>query len=275
MKSLYIFVDSERPDQYLNSLVYCALRCDVRKVKFVHIKGLGAEGKSIRNIDGLSGRVMSAVQVQLEGLAERGEYVFMSGPRSGERVLLKADPKARATEVQLYYKSCRDIAISYSNEEIDYLDLQRLLKTIAKTERGAYVDITAIKKRYVGDIVAAALVEGLAGLYTFDLLSNVQPNFDQPWQNLVHELEASNQAAFQYVNIVDTAIYRKCAHTVVVRAPRLAISAISTVAFSTAVALGYWYLGAQSPWTQTFFAVSGAASVLSVMFVFFTPRSSL
>jgi hypothetical protein len=274
MNSLYIFVNSERPDQYLNSLVYCALRRDVRKVEFIHIKGFAETTAGPKNLDGLSGRVMGAVQSQLEGLAERGEYSFRSGPRSGERILLKNEYKdSRAEEIKAYYKSFRDLAISYSNVELDYVDLRSRLRQIAKDGRQAYVDVTAIKKRYLGDVVAAGLVEGLGGLHTFDLLAE-QPDFERPWRTLMHELEQPVPPAFQYANILDTPVYRECARLVVVRAPRLAASVITTVILLTAVALGDWRLGPQSPWTQAMFAVSAAASILSLISVFFTPRGN-
>jgi len=272
MNTLYMFVNSERPDQYLNSLVYCVLRKDVRKIVFVHIKGLADTEQTPKNLEGLSGRVMGAVQSQLEGLAERGEYLFKSGARPGERVLLKNEyPDAKAAEIQGYYKSCRDLAISYSNDELDYLDLRARLRAIAKNGRNAYVDVTAIKKRYLGDIVAAGLVEGLVGLHTFDLVGS-QADFDRPWRTLIHELEQTPTPGFQYANILDTPVYRSCVRLVVVRAPRLSFSIAATAAFLIAVALGNWLLGPQSPWIQRLFLASSAASILSLIFVFLKPR---
>ncbi len=213
MKSLHLFVNSERPDQYLNSLVHCVLRHDVRKVIFVHIKGLDdAEQSSLKGSGGLSARLMGAVQAQLEGLAERGEYLFKDGPHSGERVLLKNEyTDLEATHIQAYYANCRNLSISYSNDELEYTDLRTRLSDIAKDGREAYVDVTAIKKRYLGDLVAAALIEGLRGLYTFDLLGSHKPDFDRPWRTLLHALESAPAPAFRYTNILDTEIYRECA----------------------------------------------------------------
>lgn len=65
MRSLYIFVNAERPDPYLNSLVYCVLRRDVRRIVFIHIKGLTDVANASKSPDGLSGRVMGTVQAQL------------------------------------------------------------------------------------------------------------------------------------------------------------------------------------------------------------------
>ncbi|HEY4812473.1 MAG TPA: hypothetical protein VIH71_15590, partial [Solirubrobacteraceae bacterium] len=150
------------------------------------IKGLDDNEQLPKGSGGLSARLMGAVQAQLEGLAERGEYLFKDDP--GKRILLKNEyTDSEAARIQAYYANCRSLSISYSNDELEYTDLRARLSDIAKDGREAYVDVTAIKKRYLGDLVAAALIEGLAGLYTFDPLESHKPDFVRPWRMLIHE----------------------------------------------------------------------------------------
>lgn|GEM_PF-5023282 len=269
MKSLHIFVDSEQPDQHVNSLVYCVLHLDVRRVTFHHIRGLSGGGPPA----GLSGRVLAAVQTQLEGLAQRGEYSINSGSRSGTRVqLCDQYGDYRAREIQSLYKRVRDIAITFSNSEVEYSDLRYLLRTIADERQDAYVDVTAIKKRYLGDVVATALVEGLEGLYTFDLTGSV--DFERPWRMLIHELDTQQQPGFQYTNLLDTPVYRSCVRTVMLRAPRLRIAAGITIVLLVFGSLGLFAVGPESKVTQVVLAISGLASIISLVMVFFTPRGS-
>lgn len=271
MRSLYVFVNSDRPDQYLNSLAFCVLRRDVRRVVFLHISGLADTSGTTQVADGLSGRILGSVQAQLEALAERAEYSFRSGPRSGEHIRLRdVCTEDETIAAQRYYKNCRELPISYSNEELDYGALRTRLRAIA-IERDAFVDVTAISKRYLGDVVAAGLVEGLVGLYTFNLVS--QEDFQNPWRTLIHALERSPERAFEYTNILDTQVYRECAKTVLVRRPRLVWSLGATAVF---FALGgaLIALGSSSELTQGVAILSSIASVLSLVFVFVPPRTS-
>jgi len=73
MKSLYLFVDSERPDQYLNSIVHGILNDGVRSVFFWHIRRPDGDEQPVP--DGYSARVMSDVQALLSSLADRAEYI--------------------------------------------------------------------------------------------------------------------------------------------------------------------------------------------------------
>lgn len=272
MRSLYIFVDSERPDQYLNSLVHCILREDVRQVFFLHIKGFSEAARSGRPAEGLSGRVMGTVQAQLEGLAERGEYTFFGGRRYGERVPLSTEyTDEEAKRIKGYYKQCRRLRITFTNEELEYEELRGRLRQIAKSPQDAFVDITAVKKRYLGDIVAASLVEGIKRLFVFDL-KGTRLDFERPWCMLIHDLEKQAAASYEYVNLLDTAIYRTCAKIVVMRAPRMIIALVITVFILALVLLAYSMLGSNNTLVQGLVIVSTVASILSLFFVFMPPR---
>jgi len=274
VKSLYIFADSERPDQYVNSIVHCVLDRDVRSIHIIHIKGFGSSRDPGAQVDGLSARLLGAIQVQLDGLAERGEYTFVDGKRKGERLLLASEyGSERAKQIQELYRRCRAISLSYSNADIAYDQLRSRLRLIAKEGRSAYVDVTSIRKKYIGDVVAAGLVEGLQQLHTFDILLP-KLDYDRPWTMLIHDLLGDTSRLFSYTNILDTPVYRECSRVVVIRAPRLALSAIATVVLLGAASLAYWRIGSTNQIVQTVLAMSGVASILSLVFVFITPRSS-
>jgi hypothetical protein len=273
VNSIFLFVDSERADQYLNSIVHCVLRLDVRRIAFIHIRGLvgsrdSADGR------GVSGRTMGAVQAQLEGLAERGEYLFTAEQHAGQRhLLVDIYGPERALEIQTLYRQCRNTALEYSNEEIEYGDLRQCMRRIARLGAGTYIDVTAIKKRYLGDLVAAGLVEGIQGLYTFDLVG-ARPNFDEPWRMLIHDLDGRLPSAFTYTNILNTPVYQACVRLVALRAPALRATIGATVALLVAVAAAAWYFGPESGAIRTLFAISGIASILSLVFVFMPPRGA-
>ena len=76
--------------------------------------------------------------------------------------------------------------------------------------------MTAVKKRYLGDIVAASLVEDIKGLFVFDL-RGARPGFERRWRMLIHDLERQTRLSYEYVNILDTPVYRVCARMVVRR----------------------------------------------------------
>ena len=274
MKSLYIFADSERPDQYVNSIVHCVLDRDVRGIHIIHITGFGSSEEHGSQVEGLSARLLGAIQVQLDGLAERGEYTFMDGKSKGDRLLLTSVyGNERTKQIQELYRRCRAISVSYSNDDIAYDQLRTRLRLIAKEGRSAYVDVTSIRKKYIGDVVAASLVEGLQQLYTFDILLP-DLNYDRPWTMLIHDLLGDGSRLFSYTNILDTPVYRECSRTVIIRAPRLALSAIAAVVFLGAASIAYWQVGPTNQIVQTVLAMSGVASILSLIFVFLAPRSS-
>lgn len=269
MKSLYLFVDSERTDQYLNSVVYCIQQKDVRRVIFLHIRGFSGSTGELSNQQGVSHRVMGAVQALLASLAQRAEYVFSSGKRSGEKIsLVNEYGKAKAERIADYYKSCRNRQLQFLNEEIEYAELGAHLRKISREGDNALVDVTSIKKRYLGDIIVASLIVGMRGLYTLDALG--RPDFDKPWRMLLHEEE--EQSSFEHVNLLDTELYRACLRSVAIRAPRLVFAAVASVILVPGVVLLYFVAGPDSAAVQGLFAASGVASILSLAFLFAPPR---
>jgi hypothetical protein len=275
-RSLFIFVDSERPDAYLNVVVHCILFKDVRAVHFVHIQGLyKLDGESDADTlsRGLSGRVAANVQELLKALAERGQY-FLHDPKNLQAAVPLAQcygPEATKSIRQLY-RRCRAQSVEYSNREMPYMELRRLLKQVAPMKDLAIIDITAIKKCYVGDIVVAALVEGVEGVYTFD--PRVRPDFEHPWRMLIHDMLDEHEIPkhYQYVNIADTELYRNCARSVAFRAPRLALAIFMSLVAMLLATLMLVKFNGDGLWSRAFMGLSGSASIIALVLVFAPPR---
>jgi len=271
--SLYIFVTSERPDQYLNPIVHCLLYKSVGKVVFLHIKGLGSSSSSgIQEQKGISFAVFRKVQVLLDGLAN-GEYKHLHGKETGKIVSLsEVYQQERLTAIKGVYRQCLDIDVNWSHRDVGYLDLRSELARIRKEEPTSIFDVTAISKSYLGDILAASIIEGIQNLYTFDLKQ--PPDFDRPWTTLFHDLhsDTSDKHQYQYVNIVDTTIFRECSNSILVRTPPLKISVVAAVSLLLITLVVYALSGEVNWFIQVTFIASAVTSFLSLYFNFFPPR---
>jgi hypothetical protein len=247
---------------------------DIRAVSFIHIRGLSKQDSESDVLSrGLSGRVAANVQALLKSLAEQGQYLHHDpkGSQVSMPLIQHYGPEV-AKSVSNLYRRCRAQSVEYSNREIPYKELRPLLKKVAAMDDLATVDISAIKKRYLGDIVAAALVEGVVGLYAFD--TKMRPDFDHPWRMLVHEMldEHEEPKQYEYVNIVDTELYQSCTRVVTVRAPRLAVAiSVSMVAMLLSIVMLVMF-DSNGLWVRVFMGLSGCASVLALVFVFVPPR---
>ncbi len=274
MSELIIFVDSERPDQYLNSVVHCVLERDVRAITFLHIESLTSTDADKAN-PGLSARVMGSVQAQLENLAERQEYLSQTGSGSPAWVNLNQiyGPE-RALEIQNYYQRVRELSVVWTNKEVAYEELRHIIKEIATSKSTIFIDVTAVKKRYLGDIVATGLVEGLRGLWTFDLLVQ-NADFSSPWTMLIHHLRGGSHISYRYTNLLDTEAYRACARLIFVRVPRYQRMAYGVIALIVACVIGYLFLGEDSKIVKLIMAVSSIASIAALVLVFTPPRTDV
>lgn len=219
-ETLYLFVTSERPDQYLNSMAHCLLYRSIRKVVFVHIKGLGNadEGENSLAERSISDIVLRNVQILLDSLATACEYRYFTGSEAGQRVSLGSIyPPEQVTSIKQFYKRCLDVEADWDLGKIDYPNLRKELARIRKDEPSSILDITSIKKHYLGDILAVSIVENIHQLYTFD--PTTKPDFDHPWTMLIHDLQPDDAVIrqYQYVNIVDTPVFRDCFNAVLLQ----------------------------------------------------------
>lgn len=268
-KTLFIFVTSERPDQYLNPVVHCLLYEQVSSIIFVHIKNFGGVTPiNGSNEKGISGKVSRNVQMLLESLS-KGVYRFFDS-QDDKTVDLKNIYIERIEGIKEIYKQCLDIEVNWSHRDIDYLDLRKKL-ALAKKEGDCIFDITAIGKSFLGDILAASIIEGINNLFTFEL--KTKPNFDEPWTILFHDLKVDGgKNKYQYVNIVNTPIFKECSNSLLVRTPSLIISLIVAFLFLVITLIVYFFYGEMNSFLQITFIASSVISFLSLYFNFFPPR---
>lgn len=185
--SLYIFVTSERPDQYLNSVVHCYLHRNISKIVFLYIKGTGDPEIGTNPNRGVSLSVSRNVQSLLEQLAN-GKYKFYRG--SGEEPIVDLGGVYQPPDLAVLkriYKQCLDADLRWENIDVEYSALRAELSKINKREPNSVFDVTAVSKAFLGDIVACCIVEGIHSLYTFELKR--KPDFEAPWSMLFHELD--------------------------------------------------------------------------------------
>ena len=274
-KTLYLFVTSVRPDPYLNSIVHCLLYKAVDKVVFVHVIGLESNDiqKNGTTENGISANVSRRVQTLLESLAIDGEYREFKDTLDRSRIDLSTIySPTRLSEIKNLYKLSLTMQVSWVHRDVEYLNLRTELARIRKEEPTSLFDITSIKKRYLGDILAASIIEGIANLFTFD--AKPTPNFEKPWTMLIHDLQPDDpeNRLYNYVNIVDTHIFRECSSSILVRTLPFKISlGIATILLIILVAF-YFLYGESNIFIQLLVLASAVASILSTYFNFFPPR---
>jgi hypothetical protein len=167
----------------------------------------------------------------------------------------------------------------------EYKELSEWLRRTAARDNKIIIDITAIEKRYLGDIVAAALVEGITSVYTFQLA--VRENHQHPWKTLIHNLlgiagisnddstinnKSNQREAYAYVNILDTEIYRQYRRAVLIRAPHIKVAVSVAAGSLIAAGIAALFANSDSVAFRVFSFVTGAASLIALVLVFLPPR---
>jgi hypothetical protein len=235
-RTLYLFVTSERPDQYLNSVAHCVKEEGVRAIEYI----------SVRNADhtthqsgALANQVSRRVTVLLEEIVNDGFYRhFKEDGQPSDRVDLREIYPDQLAAIRELYRPCLNPSIQYRDVDLPYLQLREKIRSIALTDE-AIADITSVKKSLLGDILAASVVEGLDRLYTFDLLST--PDHKRPWTMLLHDLLPAGKG-YAYVNLVETTIFKQCSGSILVRPPFLRAvlwSALLLLALTTVLIFFY------------------------------------
>jgi len=203
----------------------------------------------------------------------RGVYIFFVDKRAGEKVDLRnIYPKEKMISLKSTYKQCLDREVDWDSRDINYLELRGELARIRKNEPDSIFDVTAIKKSFIGDIIACCLLEGIHNVYTFDL--EYTPNFDEPWKMLFHELRSDTleESFYRYTNIVYTPIFRECSHWILFRTPPMKISLFVVVVLLLTILGVYFYFGEPNWFIQIAYIVSVVASILTLFFALFPPR---
>ncbi|SRR6266849_630199 len=267
-QTLYLFVTSRRPDQYINPALHCIEYENVDKVVFTYINDSMESTAKARSIpQEIYNRVMSL----LSSLSQDGTYRYFDNKKDKEN-LLDIYKEEEVKKIKEFYTLFLGKNIDWSVKVIEYLDLKDGLTNIYHEERSCLFDVTALSNRHIADILAVSIIAGFHNIYTFELKE--APNFKEPWKSLFHELRARNQVetVYQHVNIVKTKVFRECTDSIFIRKLPLKVSLVLTPIFIIALLLINFFYGSTNWVIQTVGILSAVASLLSIIFSFFPPK---
>lgn len=261
---LVLLVTSESPDPYINSIAHCVERERVDTVEFLHVADLGPDGLALgKGASGYSEQVQFRVRHLLETL-RNGRYEFSNGPRKGEIVDLPLDAEGLGRAKQRYESYLR---LRWRARDISYFDLSKEIVQRWYRYEGTIFDVTAVKKRYLGDLVAICLVEGISALHSFEIRG--RPTFDEPWRMLVHDL---GRDGYEFVNLLDTPVFRERARRVLGKGLLIRIAAGSTAALLALAMATYFATGGGGAWVQILFLASAVSSIGSFLLTLLARR---
>lgn len=263
MNELYIFVTTDRPDQYLNPIVHCILK-GTNRIVFVQIEDARMDQIQLNLL-------RSNVYELIKNLA-KGIYRYYTG--NLRDTIVNLDSQYNSNELarlkSQYLPLLRD-NIKWDFERIKYLDLRNYISLLKKKKTANIIlDVTSVSKGYIGDILACCLLENIDQVYSFELL--IKPNYENPWKMLIHDLEEAKQ--YRYLNIVETPIFRASSKDILIRTTPLLISIIGTVLFVGLTLAANFMLGNNSGVTQAISAVGTALGIISFFLIYFPIRST-
>lgn len=263
MKSLYIFVTTDRPDQYLNPIVHCILR-GTNRIVFVQIEDSKTEQVQLN--------LLSANVYDLIKNLSLGYYKYYTGNQKDTLVALDADySSSELARLKAQYIPCLTDNIKWNIERINYLELRKYISSLHKRfGKNIIFDVTSVTKVYIGDILACCLLENVSELRTLELL--IIPDFSKPWKILIHHLEESRQ--YRHLNLVETAIFKESAKAILIRTTPLLISIIGTAIFIALTLAATFLLGNNSTLIQVISTVGTALGIISFFLIYFPIRGN-
>ncbi len=260
MRELYIFVTTDRPDQYLNSIVHC-IEKGVKRVVFIQVEDNRMEQIQLNSL-------RANVYNLLQNLS-MGIYKHYTGAFKDQMVQLDTEYSAdELARLKAKYSLCLTDGIDWEIRRIQYLDLRKYIHILGKRKAGL-IDDTSVSKVYIGDIFACSLLENIDQLYTFELL--VKPNFEKPWKTLVHELVEGKE--YRYTNLVETPIFKDSNKSILIRTTPLLISIILTVLVVASILVVTFLFGFSSTFIQVISTIGTVLGIISFFLIYFPVRS--
>lgn len=267
-KTLYIFVTSERPDQYLNPILHCIDREGVTRVVLVNV----IEAKDNK---GISDTVSRNVQLLWDSL-KQGKYRYFIGEEKDNIVPLENEV-SNLKDAQRLYKNLWDTKVKWDHLDINYLDLRKELNKIIKANPNSLFDITAFDKSKIGDVVSISIIGKIKNINTFDL--KIRPDFEKPWTILYHDLKCDRvlekgmkMKKYEYVNIISTPIFNECEKSILLFSIPFRITLIITPILLLIILGLYLFLDKPSKVMTVLGIVASIASIWSVMVPFTTKK---
>lgn len=250
---------TDRPDQYLNSIVHC-IEQGAKKVVFIQVEDNRIEQVQL-NL--LKANVYNLLQDLSMGL-----YKYYTGFLKENIVNLEGEyPADKLAILKAKYSLCLTDRIDWRVERVSYLDLRTYIANLGR-KKVVIIDVTSVSKVYIGDIFACSLLENIDKLYTFELL--VKPNFEKPWKILIHELIEGQQ--YRYTNLVQTPIFKESNKSILVRTVPLLVSIIGTVLFISGTLVATFILGFSSIFIQIISTIGTVLGIISFFLIYFPVR---
>jgi hypothetical protein len=254
---LYIFVTTDRPDQYLNSIVY-RIEKGARRIVFVQVEDSRIEQVQLNLLK-------TNVYNLLQNLSA-GYYKYYTGDSKDKVVQLDTEYNAGDLEkLKARYCLCLTDGIDWTIERVSYLNLRRYISALSK-RKDIVVDVTSVSKVYIGDIFACSLLENIDKLYTFE----VKPDFDKPWRTLIHELEEGK--TYRYINLVETPVFKESNKSILIKTTPLLISVVGTVLFLIITLTASFIFGFSSVFIQVVSVIGTVLGIISFFLVYFPVR---
>lgn len=227
---LYIFIGSDRPDVYINSIGHCVGQRDNLRVILVHI--LDDRGKRAESAH-LLGEVQSNIRQQLDALMH-GQYIRRSGrTHSPHPVALQPFHVAR-------YVQINGVPIETLTVPAD--ELEKAMTHAAA--QSAIFDASAAPKPHLIKLLKVLSQISGQGLFVLELLQRIEDReFDE--RELIHNLALNTDYAFRdlldgfprsgalepirkaYINDLSASILLLCATALLVPSSLLAFAAIA------------------------------------------------
>jgi hypothetical protein len=259
LRELYIFVTTDRPDQYLNSIVHC-IEKGAQSIVFVQVEDSRTEQVQL-NL--LRTNVYSLFQS-----LSTGSYKYYTGTFKDKIVQLDLEYNLDdLAKIKAKYGFCLTDGIDWKVERVQYLNLRRYISSLAK-RKGVVLDVTSVSKVYIGDIFACSLLENIDKLYTFELLG--KPDFDKPWKTLIHELLEGK--AYRYTNLVETPIFKESNKSILIRTTPLLLSVIGGVLFVSLTLGATFVFGFSSVFIQILSTIGTVLGIISFFLIYFPVR---
>jgi len=184
--SLYVFVTSDIPDVYINTIGYCVDHYHLDKITFLGIvKDRGQKTSTEKYVKEVKSRVLN----QLSSL-QKGEFLYRKNRKwENKKIEIKSHDKLR------YAKIAEQ---KYDSNAIVYSDLEKVITDYISVNKSESIfDLSAILKGYMIDVYTILLSKRISEIYAFELKLKGR-TYDE--KELIHNLSIDS-GDYEFVNL--------------------------------------------------------------------------
>lgn len=218
---LYIFVTSDRPDPYINSIAYAIRTYPLREIIFVGIVEHGYTDEGQTRASALA----AAVESTLVSLSDARYADSAKGERLTEE------------DAVVYTELISELnTVKISSIGIPWTELGIHLKAFSRDGAGLF-DVTALKKNLLVDVVTLLVADGQKSVFSFELTR--KPTYDE--RDLIHALSDRDYA---YRCLTDSRHVTAAQRTMLSRSISFRTLAVLTaIIFATVLFIEFVYPG--------------------------------